>query len=305
VAIPSYAHWQAVASAAISPHWAGTLRETAAIPGRMRSILMLVRPYRPYRDEPGQPTLSAFYLASQKSYFGAKEIARQLVQMGWNAEISNLPAKPLIAGYGFGAYGRNGLTAIGGMGSRFAVETLLTDIPPETDAAAFVEEPPLSKECEKCARCVKMCPAGALLGDSRVDMDACLRAQAKFLTPAMHDRYKAMVGNNLWGCEYCQDACPRNFGIAQEEMPAQLREAIALERLLRGDVKALAPLIGTNYARKGKMRARACMAAGCLRRTDLVDDIFPLLNDPEQGVRDCARWALETLGANPPAKQGR
>ena len=71
------------------------------------------------------------------------------------------------------------------------------------------------------------------------------------------------------------------------------RAAISLNRLLAGDTRALAPLIGANYARKARMRIRACLVAACLGKSEHLPAIRALADDPLVGP--CAKWAARRL----------
>lgn len=72
-----------------------------------------------------------------------------------------------------------------------------------------------------------------------------------------------------------------------------MRKAISLSRLLAGDTRDLAPLIGTNYARKARMRIRACLVAACLQKKEHLSAVRALESDPLVGPY--ARWAARRL----------
>lgn len=277
--VPEFARWRGESGEKPYPHWQKVTTETAGV----RSLTLILRPYRPYLPTDEGVSLSAFYVASNALH----EMC--------GAQLLNLPLKPLIAGYGIGAYGRCGVTAVPGVGSRYAVAALGSEEEPDS-RWEWREDRPFSEECEGCGRCVAACPAGALRGNGRVDMDRCLRAQAQYQTPRMADEDKARIGSILWGCEVCQEVCPRNRDVEPTPMPPELARALDLKRLLEGDVEPLAPWIGSNYARKARMQARACMVAANLGRGDLLEEIVALRESPVEAVRDCAAWAMRRLG---------
>lgn len=276
--VPDFLRWRTESGEQPYPHWAKVTPDAAGA----RSLTLLLMPYRPYLPTREGLELSAFYVASNALHGAAGK------------DALNLPLKPLIAGYGIGAYGRCGVTAVPGVGTRFAAEAIVCDEEPDP-RWEWREERPFSPECDGCGACAAACPAKALRGDGRVNMDRCLRAQAQYQEPGMEDAHKALIGASVWGCEICQSVCPRNRGIEPVAMPEELERALNLSDLLAGNVEALGPWIGTNYARKGRMQARACMVAANLGRNDLAEEIRKLLDSPIAPVRECAAWALGKL----------
>ena len=278
IPVPDFSRWLRESGKRPSRHWE---KVSACVDG-VRSLTLLAQPYAEYFPTEEGVELSAFYVASNALH----------LQDGKNT--LNIPVKPLIAGYGIGAYGRNGLISIPGIGTRFAAAVAASDEMPDAEWR-WDDDRPLAGECAQCRACADACPVSALSADGCVDVDRCLRAQAQYQTPPMPDASKALIGPWAWGCETCQQVCPRNSGVVREQMPEELERGLELKRLLAGDVKALGAWIGTNYARPARMQARACILAANLGRRDLLDDIGKLLNSPVEPVRDCARWALETL----------
>ena len=113
--IPDFSRWREESSRNPSPHWAKVTTDT----GDARSITLWLRACPPYRPTREGVALSSFYIASNALHAQTRERAL------------NLPLKPLLAGYGIGAYGRNGLIAVPGLGTRFAAAAEASSDPPD------------------------------------------------------------------------------------------------------------------------------------------------------------------------------
>ena len=280
VPIPPLERWKRDVAARPTPFTDG-LRADA--PAGARSVRLFVLPFAPFAPAPEEATFSAYYLASQTLY--------EHVKANCARPAFRLPLKPILAGYGLGRRGRNGLVAIEGMGTCFAVEAAWSE--EEASPRAWTEEPPLDETCKDCGLCLRACPMGALDGAGYVDAAHCLRALAAKNAPPMPEEAMALTGNSLWGCDLCQLACPRNAAVRPVPMPEDVRAAISLDRLLAGDTRALASLIGANYARKARMRIRACLVAACLGKSEHLPAIRALEGDPLVGPY--AKWATRRL----------
>ena len=280
VPIPPLERWKRDMAARPTPFTDGLCADA---PEGARSVRLFVLPYAPFASAPEEATLSAYYLASQTLY--------EHVRANCARPAFRLPLKPILAGYGLGRRGRNGLVAIEGLGTCFAVEAAWSG--EEAPPRAWREEPPLDETCKDCGLCLRACPVGALDGAGYVDTARCLRALAAKNAPPMSEEAMALTVNSVWGCDLCQLACPRNAAVRPVPMPEDVRAAISLDRLLAGDTRALAPLIGANYARKARMRIRACLVAACLGKSEHLPAIRALAADPLVGPY--ARWAARRL----------
>lgn len=293
-ALPDYTHWRAQAQAQRHPALNGLTDDARCVFGGDCIAVLLAWPYRPYEDAADGATVSAYYPASDEANRRAADAAQWLEQRGFRALCHpNIPLKPMAVQSGLAKFGRNGVTAIDEMGSRFALQAVLTDAPLETDpgsGGAF----DLSESCLHCGKCVSACPVGALDGTGRVDIHRCIRAKSDEYP--LEEKYRPLIGRRLYGCDICQDVCPRNAGIGTQPTPDALREALRLENLLRGEAAALAPFIGKNYARKARMQAKACVIAANMGRTDLREEIRACKDSPVEFVRVHAEWAENQLG---------
>jgi len=105
---------------------------------------------------------------------------------------------------GIGFLGRNGLLISQKFGSRFNIGLLLTTLAPPAfnHDVSFAGCPP------SCHKCINACPAGALKDAAPLDAVRCISyiTQKKDRTP----QEDSLIGNQLYGCDICQDVCPFN-----------------------------------------------------------------------------------------------
>ena len=93
---------------------------------------------------------------------------------------------------------------------------------------------PVEADCGECDRCLKACPAGAIEKPYLVNPHRCLSylTQKKgFLAPAE----RVLLGNRLYGCDTCQEVCPKNAQVKRASLPdfsPPGEESLSLEELL-------------------------------------------------------------------------
>lgn len=260
-----------------------------------RSVILLAMGYRPFRARPGEASVDAYYIASNRAHENALILAQRLNGLGWRAVMTDrLRVKPLCAGVGFGSFGRNGLIAVGAHGTRVCLQTIVTDAPL---AAPEPAGRTLDQRCLTCRACMSACPTGALRGDGSLDIEKCLRAQPE--NQPLPEGMRALTGNSLLGCDVCQRVCPRNACAAETDMPEALARALRLDRLIGGDYRPLQDWLGKNNARKLRLLSRAALAAANENRTDLLDGLKKLTGLPEP-VASHAAWAVARLTGRTP-----
>jgi epoxyqueuosine reductase len=275
-----------------------------------RRIVALAHPYPP-EDVQGLSGLriSGYYAAAHAAYGKAERLAEGLRLRGVRAMAHpKLPAKAAAQRAGIGVYGRNGLLLLPECGSRVLLHLLLIDAewpltPPLREAApsgrGTCDVSETCDVCGDCDACVRACPVGALDGRGAVDIARCLRAhmlRGRLVPEAL----RAKMGQRLLGCEVCQQVCPRNAAappLARLRAPAA--PAISLGALLAERpeesapaLRALAELIGTNYARKRRVQTQAALLAGNSGDPSLLDALTPLCGSDDQVLRAHARWAV-------------
>lgn len=102
---------------------------------------------------------------------------------------------------GIGWWGRNANLLVPGAGSWFVLGSIVTD------AELPRRDEPVADGCGRCTRCIPACPTGAIVDDGVVDGRRCLAwlVQEAGVFPRA---YRVALGDRLYGCDDCQDACP-------------------------------------------------------------------------------------------------
>jgi epoxyqueuosine reductase len=106
---------------------------------------------------------------------------------------------------GVGFYGKNTMIITRRHGSWVVLGTLVTDT--ELEAT-----PRLELDCGECRLCIDACPTGALDEPGVLDSTKCLSywTQSRQEIP---EEYQEALGDQVYGCDICQDVCPWNRGI--------------------------------------------------------------------------------------------
>jgi len=288
-----FARWEKETLRTPDPRWENLKADPRESMPDARCIAVLVWAYQPFGRFPeGEPMIDAYYLASQTAHQAASALAELLRGWGFRADAAApIPAKRALLRTGEARYGRNGLLSVDGLGTKICLQLILTDA--EFETADCMPEEEIDARCGECGLCKKACPVGAILPGARIDTAKCLRAQS--YSEPVPEELRALIGRSVLGCDICQRACPRNAQIGSIEPPEEILEAIRLEKLLAGDTKALAALIGSNYARPVRMQARAAILTANLGRKDLLPQLEELCESKFEHVREHAKWAVKRL----------
>ena len=129
------------------------------------------------------------------------------------ADSSPLPEREAAWRAGVGLRGENGLLILPPYGTYVFLGTILTG------AELPLPERPPAPACPRCGACRRACPAGAL-GEGGPDPSHCLSelTQKKgALTGEEEARLRAHP--LIWGCDFCQKACPFNAAPARSPLP--------------------------------------------------------------------------------------
>ncbi len=160
-------------------------------------------------------------------------------EFGWYCDNSPLPEVTLAEAAGIGRRGRHNLLITESYGSWVVLGEIVSTVSlPQNDRNI------LPAPCGGCRLCVTACPSGALAG-GEFDRSRCLsRLSQKKGELTAEEQALLRKGASVWGCDICQEACPRNVASAPAPLPEFLVDP--LPRLRQG-----ASLEGRAYAWRG------------------------------------------------------
>ena len=296
-----------------SMEWMATTAERRSHPRAMwaeaRSALALGISYRP--DSDPLQALGFKDRASISVYAQGDDyhelIKARLKALGrWMAETlacqvkvfvdtAPLMEKPLGQAAGLGWQGKHTNLVSREHGSWLFLGVVLTDHELEPDA-------PETDHCGSCQACLDICPTKAFPAPYQLDARACL----SYLTIEHRDpiphRYRAAMGNRIYGCDDCLAVCPWNkFAQAAREQAFHPRAALQgplLSELAALDDAGFRALFRNSPVKRiGRDRfvRNVLYAIGNSGEPGLAACARDRLDDPSPLVRGAAVWALGRL----------
>lgn len=195
---------------------------------------------------------------------------------------------------GIGYYGKNSSIINDEYGSFIFIGYILSNLDIESDIS--VEE-----QCGDCDLCLRACPTGALESPYTLNPKKCISylTQTKDNIP---DELRSKMGINIYGCDKCQNVCPKNKGIIlsreKQFYPEVTEGYLSIEELLNisnKDFKRKYGNIAGSWRGKKILKRNAIIALGNIGDKKNV----PLLNeqskDKDPMIREYANWAIVNI----------
>ena len=252
---------------------------------------------------PGLTALVSRYAAGRDYHEVMKEKLTQLgrfirEECGGRAETRTLVDTSAIlerdhaGSAGLGWQARNTLTILPGAGSYLFLGEILTDI-------ELPRGEPMEDRCGSCTRCLEACPTGAILEPQVLDARRCISYLTIELRGAIPFEWRERIGENLFGCDICQEVCPWNAtspvtretgflpgGAIQE---TSLAEAVSMDETVFRHVFRGSAI--RRAGRRGFVRSALIVAAN-LQDGEALRRGRAALHDPDPVLREAAAWAL-------------
>lgn len=121
---------------------------------------------------------------------------------------------------GLGFIGKNTTLITPEFGSFVVLGELITNLEFEYDKEK-------SGTCGTCTRCLDSCPTKALIAPCKMDARRCISYLTIENKKTIPKEFRAKIGNRIFGCDTCQEACPYNQNSAKPATHPDFKTKIA------------------------------------------------------------------------------
>ncbi len=196
---------------------------------------------------------------------------------------------------GIGWHGKSTMLLNRSLGTWFFLAEILTtlELPPD---------PPQAAHCGSCTRCLEACPTGAITAPHRLDARRCISYLTIELKGSIPLELRPLLGDRIYGCDDCLDACPWNrFAQVARENAFALRPAVARMRLrdfLALDDAGFREMFRGSPIKRIKRRGflrNVCVALGNVGTVQDRPALAAAARDPEPLIAEHAAWALAQI----------
>jgi epoxyqueuosine reductase len=205
---------------------------------------------------------------------------------------------------GIGWHGKSTMLIDERLGTWFFLAEVLTtlELPPDE---------PVSDRCGTCERCIKACPTGAITAPHRLDARRCISYLTIELKGSIPLELRPLIGNRIFGCDDCLDACPWNrfaqisreaaFSARPSTVGMPLRDYLSLSDDEFRVLFRNSPI--KRIKRRGFLR-NVCIALGNVGDLSDLAALERAAADSERLIAEHAKWAIHQIrsrqGSSPP-----
>ena len=195
---------------------------------------------------------------------------------------------------GTGWHGKSTMLIDRNLGTWFFLGEILTTLELPADPAQ-------TARCGSCTHCITSCPTGAITAPHRLDARRCISYLTIELKGSIPIDLRPLIGDRIYGCDDCLEACPWNrFAAVSREAafaarPAvgmRLQDYLALDDAHFRDLFRGSPI--KRIKRRGFLR-NVCVALGNIGDASDLPALTRAARDAEPLIAEHAAWAIEQI----------
>jgi epoxyqueuosine reductase len=195
---------------------------------------------------------------------------------------------------GIGWHGKSTMLIDPQLGTWFFLGEILTTLELPADQ-------PQRSRCGTCVRCITACPTGAITEAHRLDARRCISYLTIELKGSIPPELRPLIGDRIYGCDDCLDACPWNrfASVSREaafaagpatEMP--LRHYLGLDDTQFRALFRRSPI--KRIKRRGFLR-NVCVALGNVGTPADLTALRRATFEAEPLIAEHATWAIDCI----------
>src|SRR5437667_7282404 len=196
---------------------------------------------------------------------------------------------------GIGWHGKSTMLIDERLGTWFFLAEVLTtlELPPDE---------PVPARCGTCDRCIKACPTGAITAPHRLDARRCISYLTIELKSSIPLELRSLIGDRIFGCDDCLDACPWNrfakvsresaFAARKSTTAYALRDYLRLDEVEFRDRFRNSPI--KRIKRRGFLR-NVCVALGNIGTREDLPACARAALDSKPLIAEHAAWAINRI----------
>jgi epoxyqueuosine reductase len=181
------------------------------------------------------------------------------------------------------------------LGTWFFIGVILTTL-------ELAPDEPARNRCGRCTRCIDACPTSAITEPYRLDARRCISYLTIENKGSIPIEYRAAIGDRIYGCDDCLEACPWNrfakqtreirFSLPEHLQSKSLRE---LALLTDEEFRSLFRNSPIKRIKRHRFVRNICVALGNVGTEDDVPVLTRLASDSEPLIAEHATWALSAI----------
>src|SRR5262249_35630790 len=199
----------------------------------------------------------------------------------WYVDTGPILERDLAERGGLGFIGKHTNLISRKLGNWIFLAEIITTFELEPDA-------PEKNRCGSCTRCLAACPTAAITAPFQLDARRCISYLTIELKGSIPVELRAAVGNRIYGCDDCLEACPwnrfaRSGALMREHAKPELTAPDLLELLALDAAAFKRRFAGTavlRTKRRGLLR-NVCVALGNVGDASALPALEKAATDPE------------------------